>query len=81
MLGGMIAEIKPGAYCQGEPAEKRGELMSEWEITIKETRMLKYHIEGNKDQARSSALEKAVSGDLPDDSSVQHEVDDQVEIS
>lgn len=59
----------------------KGVEMPEWDITIKETRMLKYRIEGGKEWAKARALEKAVSGEIPDDASVQHEVEDLVETS
>ncbi len=55
--------------------------MPEWEVTIKETRMLKYRIEGGKEWAKAKALEWARSGILPDDGSEKYAVEDQVETS
>lgn len=53
--------------------------MPEWDVTI--TRRLTYRVEGNRDAAKARALEKAVSGEEPDNSSIEHEVFDQVEVS
>ena len=53
--------------------------MPEWDVTI--TRRLTYRVEGEKDAAKARALEKAVSGEVPDDSSIEPEVFDQVEVS
>lgn len=59
--------------------KKRSPQMPEWDITI--TRRLTYRVEGEKDAAKAKALEKAVSGEEPDDSSIEHEVFDQVEVA